>query len=158
MNIESEFSEMLMLKAQLYFSKLGIPVVEKYAGTWDNMKLERFISMLRISGALEGYFLFSVDDSLAFALVNLFLVEKLSETEVLLYADKVVAEIVNTIAGNALTDRDDVNVFIHVPLIYRAKEVSLKLHAELPSIQSAATSMGAFQCAYIRSDELWLDF
>jgi CheY-specific phosphatase CheX len=154
MNQEIEFSNKFMTQAEQYMHQLGIPFVEKYLETWDNMRLERFTSLLKVSGALEGYFMLSVDAGLVGTLVNQFLLEKLSEHEIILYADDVIAEIANTIAGNALMDRDEVDIVIHVPIIYRAGEISFKPNAQL---KSAFTKMGSFQCAYLRSDEICLD-
>ena len=150
MTHELKFSEMLMRKAEQYVTQLGIPLVEKYSGTWDNMNLERFNTMLKVSGAFEGFFMFSVDDSLAFSLVNLFLLEKISENEISLYADKVVAEIANIIAGQVFMDCEEANIMIHVPVNYRTNEITFKPNIELRFIHSAKTEIGAFQCAFIR--------
>jgi chemotaxis protein CheY-P-specific phosphatase CheC len=83
-----------------------IPLVEKFDGEWDNKKLERYTALLTIKGALQVYFMFFVDPRLARTLVYQFILEEpKDDEEVLQYEADVIAEIANTIVGNALIDR-----------------------------------------------------
>jgi hypothetical protein len=158
MEDEAIFSGKLMLKAEQYMHRLGIPIVEKYEGTWDSLKLERYTAMMELRGALQGYFMLSVEDSLAYSLVNHYILEAVQAEEIPYYADKVIAEIANIIAGSALGDQEEENIFLGCPVVYRSAEISLKPNREREQIKSNKTENGLFQCVFIRRDNLWLDF
>jgi CheY-specific phosphatase CheX len=158
MDDEALFSGKLMLKAEQYMNRLGIQLVEKYEGTWDSLKLERYTAIMEVRGDLKGYFMVTVDVSLAYALVNHYILEAVQDEDIPRYADKVVAEIANIIAGSALHDQEDTNIVLGSPIVYRSADIRLKPNRQQEQIKSASTENGFLQCMFIGRDNLWLDF
>jgi CheY-specific phosphatase CheX len=153
-----QFSKKLMVQTEHYIRQLGVPLVEKFTGAWDNEKSECYTAMMEIKGAMKGYFMLKVEESLAHSLVNLYMLDAVKVEEIHNFADQVLAEITNTIVGNALNDREEINIFIGIPSVFVSAKIRLKSPVEPKHILSVKTEAGIFQCMFIRSDELWLDF
>jgi CheY-specific phosphatase CheX len=158
MNLEEAFVDELIVSTERYLNQLGVTIVEKYLGTWDNMKNEGYTAMLEIKGEIQGFFLLRVETSLAYSLVNHYILEAVEETEILGLADKVVAEIANIIVGITLSEREELDLILGVPNVYFSSEILLRPEALAREIKCAMTEDGIYQCMFIRSDEMWHDF
>lgn len=158
MCLEDAFVEELRFQTERYISQLGVPIVEKFLGTWDNRKDEGYTAMLEIKGGIRGFFLLNVETSLAYSLVNHYILEAVEEAEIPGYANKVVAEIANIIVGNALSEREELDLVLGVPYVYFSSEIRLGPAALAKQIKCVNTENGLYQCMFIRSDELWHDF
>jgi 7-cyano-7-deazaguanine synthase in queuosine biosynthesis len=152
MDVDEVFTEKLMMHTERYFSQLGIPFVEKYAGTWNTKLAECYTVKLNIFGDIKGIFMLNIETSLAYSLVSHYILEAVNETEIPSYADKVIAEIANIVAGKTLSEEEDIHLYLGCPTVYLNSEVCLEVELELDAkpIRSARTEAGIIQCMFIK--------
>jgi hypothetical protein len=158
MNEEEVFAEKLMIHTERFISQLGIPIVGNYTGIRNTRKAECYTVMLKIKGDMKGFIMLNIEASLAYSLVNHYIIEAVNEEEIPYYADKVVAEIANIVAGKTLSEVEEAHLILGVPTVYFASEIRLKPELDTKPILSTLTDAGIIQCMFIRSDELWHDF
>jgi CheY-specific phosphatase CheX len=86
------------------------------------VRAECYTVILKIKGDMKGFFILNIETSLAYSLVNHYILEAVSEEEIPSYADKVVAEIANIVAGKTLSEEEEVRLFLEVPAVYFSSE------------------------------------
>jgi CheY-specific phosphatase CheX len=158
MDIEEVFTEKLMIHTERYICQLGVPIVGKIKGTWNTKKAECYTVMLKIKGDMKGFIMLNIETSLAYSLVKHYILEAVNEAEIPSYADKVIAEIANILAGKTLSEEEEAHLFLGVPTVYFSSEIRLKPEMDTKPVISVLTEAGIIQCMFIRSDELWHDF
>jgi hypothetical protein len=158
MEVEAVFTEKLMMHTERYISQLGIPFLEKYIGISNPSLAEHYTVMLNISGDIKGSFMFNIETSLAYSLVSHYILEAVKETEIPSYADKVLAEIANIVAGKILNDEEEIELILGIPAVYLSSEFPLKVKLNEKLIHGALTEAGIIQCIFLRSDGIWRDF
>jgi hypothetical protein len=93
--------------------------------------------------------MFNIETSLAYSLVSHYILEAINETEIPSYADKVIAEIANIVAGKILNDEEEIDLFLGCPAVYLSSEFSLKVKLNEKLIRGALTEAGIIQCMFI---------
>src|SRR4051812_33967025 len=125
MEINGVFSEKLMKHTQSYISQLGIRFVEKYMVKWDTKQDEGYKVKLKIFGDMRGSIVFNIETSLAYSLVSHYILEAVNDAEIPSYADKVIAEIVNIVAGKTLSEEEDITLYLGCPAVSMNSEAHL---------------------------------
>jgi CheY-specific phosphatase CheX len=149
MDVKAVFTEKLMMHTERYISQLGIPFMERYIGTSNTSLAEHYTVKLNISGDIKGSFIFNIETSLAYSLVSHYILEAVNETEIPNYADKVIAEIANIIAGKILNDEEEIDLFLGCPAVFLSSEFPLKVKQNEMLIRGALTESGIIQCMFI---------
>lgn len=158
MGVAEEFTEKLRMRSEGYISQLGIAIADTCTALWGSGNAEYYTVALKIKGDMEGYILLNFEASLAYSLVNHYILDAVDEKEISNYADKVAAEIANIVAGMTLNDYDEAVLYLGVPAVYLSSELGLKTELTTEPVLSSLTENGLFQCLYIGSDEIWQEF
>jgi CheY-specific phosphatase CheX len=151
LNNETQYFQAFTDTSFNYMTGLDIcglmPVEDNEGGLY----LEDVTAFIQLSGAVQGGILFTVDHHLAAVLAHKYMLEEITEEEAAQYGVEVVAEIANVISGNALTHREEHDIFLGAPLVIVTKKAELQSKCSSFLVQRFETTSGNFQCIYIPS-------
>ncbi|QGQ94075.1 hypothetical protein EHS13_03720 [Paenibacillus psychroresistens] len=150
MDMDEIFTGNLMMHTERYFNQLGIPFVEKYEGTSDTKLNEGYTVKLNVYGDLKGRFVLNMETSLAYSLVSHYILEAVNDAEIPSYADKVIAEIANIVAGKTISEEEDIDLYLGCPAVYLYSEARSETELDVRLMRSALTEAGVFQCVFIK--------
>ncbi|MCU6791492.1 chemotaxis protein CheX [Paenibacillus sp. WQ 127069] len=151
MNHEEQYFQAFMAKSAAYITGLGISGLRELEDDEEGLYLEDVTAFIQLSGVIQGGVILTVDHGLAGALAHKFMLEDITEEEAAQYGVEVVAEIANVISGNALTDRDEHDIFLGAPLVIVTKKAELRSKFSNFFVKRFQTDSGNFYCIYIPS-------
>jgi CheY-specific phosphatase CheX len=150
---ETVFFSELMTAAQNNISKLGISASAVKQPLEQGSSLDDYTSFIQVSGAIQGGVILTVETELALALAQSYILDPITLEEEKTYAVGVVAELVNVICGNALTERVPHPIFFGNPLIFVSQQAEIRTRSAQTFIQYFNTSKGSFQLMFIPMDQ-----
>lgn len=148
---EVELFQLFRASTERYLQQLGLGSIEQIqaTATEGKHKLEDVTAFIQISGAMQGGFLFTVEEGLSRCIARKFMIESITDIEAAQYAAEVVAEVANVITGNALTDRELRDIFLGNPLMILTTKAEIRAKCKRSYVQAYGSQDGSFRLIYI---------
>jgi CheY-specific phosphatase CheX len=146
---EQQFFQAFTSTSFTYMNDLGITGLKRVEGEDGGLFLEDVTAFIQLSGVIQGGVILTVDHILTRALVHKFMLEEITTEEAAQYGVEVVSEIANIISGNALTDRDEHDIFFGTPIVIVSKKAELNTRCSRFLVQHFETESGKFHCIFI---------
>lgn len=153
MSHEADYFQALLTKTEQYLHKLGIEAVVALPDSGSKVKLDDYTAFIQVAGVIQGGFILTMETALAVALAQKYMLHPITREEAAGYAVEVVAEIANVITGNALSDREEHDIFLGNPLMIMAKHAEIRAKSKTMYLKRFATASGTLVCLYIPMED-----